>query len=259
MGGLCVSNQHDQPKGRSHHRVLSEPCVLDPVGIPEFLLPLQEDCIRKHEEYCPFSKLDVATFSSSLKEEAMSHMMSTYQLKRVFQRLSISKQHLEDPDSQFFRFLVSLRVGKLFDMFKVLLAGLLLSKGKVEDKARALFEHFDVDQNGAVDLDELKHIISSIAQMAVDHIPLLAVGEVRGEFLSLTQLTEYQRSLRPHIPELVQKLAEQLLKGSPGLDKEQFVRLVTQSQLRSLLWTGHLREALLKMGGPPIEMRSFDE
>lgn len=61
--------------------------------------------------------------------------------------------------------------GKFYDGRKVTLCAILVGDGNDKEKAETLFEFFDEDKSDNLGEDEVRKILESIAEMAIEWLP----------------------------------------------------------------------------------------
>ena len=246
MGNLCTSSEVDPP--RVSRRSLAS--FLPPRELPRLklaLLPSLERTIQVHERISPFASLSVDSFAKKLLQEGMENKLSLFQVRTVFKKLGLSKSLLEDRDSSFYQFMVSMREAKLYNLSKLLLAGLLLASGRLSDKAKCLFDHFDEDGNGLLDAEELTRIVTAIFEVSVMHAPMLALVPESDLGLSELELQQYQHLLNSHKQEFVADHTALIVNKDKYVTKDLFVTIVLNGELKSLMWTAELRECVCRL------------
>ena len=199
--------------------------------------------IRTGEAACPFAALNAARFARNVLEENVDDKLSTVQLRKVFKKLGLSKSLLQNPDSAFFRFMMSTRDGRLYDLPKVLLAGILLSGGSLTEKAGILFDHFDENANGQLESHELYQAFALVFDVSVNCTSTLGLGPD----LSPEALSKYQAGLNKHREEYIVDHVMIVTRGQKVVTKEIFLRAVTSHQLASLTCANKVRESVCRV------------
>ena len=77
--------------------------------------------------------------------------MSIEQLSTVLGKLKIQYFGYDDPTLNIGKFFKSLELGDDYCRDKFQLIGIMLSKGWPQEKAEAIFDHFDLDGSGHID------------------------------------------------------------------------------------------------------------
>lgn len=216
--------------------------------LPSRELSKEERIVMEREKLLPFSKVQSKKVNEVIHKYTKKGKLSRQEFMRAQADLELDLiKHLEDPESDIYKFFSSMKDGQLFNGRSLALCGILVGTGSEKEKAEVLFEHFDKDAGGSLDRKEIHHMLTEIIQMSVDYLPLLAVSETAQEnTLDEEQLEAFQNKLNETQESLINRLADKLLEHRPDIYSNEFIRRVsTDAVLKQLLWSTGVRTLLI--------------
>lgn len=217
--------------------------------LPSRELTKEERIVMERERLLPFSKATAKKVDGVIRKYTKKGKLSRQEFLRAQAELELDLlKHLEDPESDIYKFFSSMKEGQLFNGRSLALCGILVGGGSEREKAEVLFEHFDKDAGGSLDRKEIHHMLTEIIQMSVDYLTLLAVSEnQQANTLDEEQLEAFQNKLNETQESLVNRLADKLLEHKEDIYSVEFVRKVsTDPELKQLLWSTGVRSLLIE-------------
>lgn len=230
--------------------ILTSICLNEPQMNP--LITLEDMKVISHEERImlkaetkfSFSKYDFKELVKNFKTQSNKDALSPAQLKRALTDIGIPIEDLSSPESPTYKLLSKCKNSKkLYDLKKLQLVAILMGKGSLEEKAEWLFRQYDIDASNILECHEIEEMISSIIEISVRIVPMLAVGD-GPDCLSLQEYENYITKLEINKENLVKKLLDDF-KDQKQVNNEYFVSLVQKSKnLNRIMCTTLIRESL---------------
>ena len=163
--------------------------------LTHLISPEIENMIGEKEKLIKFSSLKVKLIESKLKINSFEGMLSSPQLRKCLSDLKFDikvNKSIENHNARLLRFLQNEK--KLYNFGIVMLCGLLLGKGKPNEKASILFDIYDPEKKSSVTKETAEIIMDDIIMMAAKKIPMITADdneESESFYLPFTSVCDY--------------------------------------------------------------------
>lgn len=212
MGATCTSAQsHEIPRGRKRKKLLDE-----------------EKAMLHQESALGFEKLMCRQVFTSLRAYSTGDSMNEAQLTQSAGQLGIIAP-LGQTESNLGAFYDTMKAEGGYSTAKMVVLGIMLSKGKPEDKAKLYFDQFDVELTGSLPRDKFVSWAEIMIAIAIDSIPLLTSDT--GKFsISKDRINNYIFNLKKKRKTAVDRLADDFYAGKAGqpISQADFVERFTR-------------------------------
>jgi hypothetical protein len=213
----------------------------------------EESLIIMHERDLGLQQHSSALIEAQIRRVSQTNGLSSRQLDRLANFLDLDLRPLKDSATPVASFYASLRKDNSYDTDSLVVLGILLGSSSSKAKSLLLSDLADPNASSFVEEAELVKVLTDIAAISVDCLPLLAM----------------QNDLDMHIKALIEKLssftssfvaaqASLMLKGRPSMPCKEFRSLLdSQAHIFWLTPVG-VRYSLLNWIRAPSINTSYD-
>lgn len=210
----CTWNRHDL--SQEEQSILHEETIL---GYGRHQSVYIDMILRKHSHLAKLNKKQFNQAANHLKLKVCEFERHT----KICDFYS-SFQHLQD-----------------YDLKMMLVLGILHGQGKLEDKAKLLFEIYDVNGNEETDKKHLYDMLIDMSTVAIDKVAILVVDNPGCSEYKVKQYLSHCNSVKI---KNIDKVISQILVGRTSISKSKFVDKMMVIEKGQLLSTHGLRKFL---------------
>ena len=204
---------------------------------------VEEKLICSAEKSLSFHKKSCKEVTQRMHRYCTSFHLSKQQLDQTLKELSISQKHLsffqlflENHEDCYFKFWLPEKTQDCgYSVKRLAVLGILLSNGKVSEKANCLFDLYDIDASKTLDQQELNIMATDLLLVSLEYLPKLS------EMVEQTQSPYNQKLFKMHNT-LVEYFEFVLLGEETSLNLDKFIEKFQDPEVRVLLSTSETRK-----------------
>ena len=211
----------------------------------------EEDIIKEQENIIPFSKVNIIKIEKVLIKYESAGCLSSVLLKSALSKLQFEENDFTDPDSTTYKFIMQLRgKNKLYSIDTILLSGVVLGSGNINEKATVLFNLYDKDKAKVLEKTNINCMIKDVINFSVKKIPIIAIDnneEPAPNTLKSDRINKHINSLWEKRESYIAKIQNLLLGNKINITLDEFIDKISEDIfLQTLLWSYQIRLTLLE-------------
>ena len=134
---------------------------------------IEERLVEKAERPI-FSGKHAKDIHANFYRSHINYEMTENQLKTVLTHIRLSPEILDDPNNPIHMLLERFKKGEKYSVTRLGCLAILLGKGDLYTKSKLYFENYDLDREGTLQQEEIKHMVSDIVLISLEILPELA-------------------------------------------------------------------------------------
>lgn len=144
-------------------------------------IPMEERYFAR-EKTLKYGNAQVETvFRSAVRFADLNNMLTLPKLKMMLEQTGLEVSRLGTFDSPISKFYSSFCQNRTYDCRQIKLLAILLSPGAVDTKSHLLFDEFDKDGSGSLEMNEVTSMVTLAVNIALVHLPILSVEIAKTE------------------------------------------------------------------------------
>lgn len=218
-------------------------------------LLLEEQSLLNEETVLGYGRHDSAYIDMILRKHSHLRKLNKKQFSQAANILKLKvcdfERHTKVTD-----FYTSFQHLQDYDLNMMLILGILHGLGKSEEKAKLLFEVYDVNGNEEIEKKHLHDMMSDICSVALDKTAILVVDSPSCSEYKVKQYLSNCNSIRA---KNIDKVISQILVGRTSIAKSKFLDKMMTVEKGRLLSTHGIRSFLYEdySSNPPVSPPKF--
>ena len=209
----------------------------------------EEKVINSHEQLLGFSKHTSRKADLLLRKFAYNDTFNQNQWSEVCSNLGLATSDIDGTITKFYKQFE--RNGK-YDLKPLILLSIMLTRGTDVEKAKLLFEIYDVDCNLDLERSEISTMISDMIDIAVDKTSVLTL-EDPGILEHIPKINSYIHKLMYRNKHAVNKLTSDIMSGLSSLRQDMFIEAMKSPNIKGILTSSGMRAYLLSFYSAPAK------
>ena len=208
----------------------------------------ENEYLFRQETALGFSTQSPTTIEAVCYRLSQSGQLSDAAFIRFRDSLGVTK----DPEVAFTCF-AKLKIGEMYDTQKVLTFALMLSRGTVQEKARALWNVYQVDGGVEMELTAFHQLLEGVLTAALDYsLELTTVVPAMGE----DRLRNWREAQRPKQAKAVAELQSMFLGKRQTVHQATYLRLISEESSADVTSTAAVRDIVERVKAAPAKYQA---
>lgn len=190
----------------------------------------EETCIDEASDSIGFGSINFQEVDAAIRKYSSDNSVNQFQFNALAKHLSLTLNpqtnnlfaRLKDTDGNFNR-------------TSLIVLGMMLSVGRSNEKAKALFEAFDMEHSGEISLEDFDCLLNIMCMISADLLPELVLND--------TEVQAYATTCRRSIPEATTELKKAFIEANT-MKKAHFIKVFSQHQGGRLVHANGFRSYL---------------